>query len=226
MQRREPGTRTGVSLDGELLLEGKLDEGLLTLAAEADSQRVEQDERERGHDRHGGGEAASSRGQTRRCRGPRDLRYAGGSESAARGRRPSCENAQDERAAGVDREQESNLIRMTFVRVARGQVPRLRFWLDSLGSRRDELAESYRRQHTRRELFYLVEGRDDPILVIATESADLRAGAKEFLNSELAIDVEFKTLIQEVGVADLPIEQLFDSRDLLPLRGRSSSNES
>jgi len=118
------------------------------------------------------------------------------------------------------------LIRMTFVRVARGQVPRLRFWLDSLGSRRDELAESYRRQHTRRELFYLVEGRDDPILVIATESADLRAGAKEFLNSELAIDVEFKTLIQEVGVADLPIEQLFDSRDLLPLRGRSSSNES
>jgi hypothetical protein len=47
-----------VGEDGELLAEGKLDEGLLTLAAEAGPKRVEQGDREREQDHHGGGELA------------------------------------------------------------------------------------------------------------------------------------------------------------------------
>lgn len=110
----------------------------------------------------------------------------------------------------------SDLIHMTFVRVAEPQVPRLRSWLEALGARRDELAESYRRQHTRQEHFYLLGGKDARILVIASETADLRAGAVEFLNSELAIDVEFKKLIQDIGVIAPDVELVYDSRDLLP----------
>jgi hypothetical protein len=117
------------------------------------------------------------------------------------------------------------LIHVTFVRIARDQVPRLRAWLAGLVDRRNELAESYRRQHTRRELFHLVEGSDGPLLVITSESDDLRAGTEEFLNSELAIDVEFKTLIQEIGEGESGVEKVYDSRDLLPgERGPSSGD--
>ena len=111
------------------------------------------------------------------------------------------------------------MLRVTLVRIAEANVPRLRAWLDSLDARRDELAESYRRQHTRQELFYLIEGRDDPVLAIVSESADLEAGAKEFLNSELAIDVAFKSLIQDIGVGEPVAELVFDSRDVLPVPG-------
>jgi hypothetical protein len=75
IQGGEPGAPSGLGEDGELLAERKLDEGLLTLAAEAGSKRVEQGDREREQDHHGGGEAASCRGQTQRCRGSRALRY-------------------------------------------------------------------------------------------------------------------------------------------------------
>lgn len=111
------------------------------------------------------------------------------------------------------------MIRMTFVRVSRDAVPRLRAWLDGLAGRRQELAESYRRQHTQHECFYLLGGDDrdrDPLLVISSESWDLEAGATEFLGSELGIDVEFKTLVQEIGVIDPDVEVLFDSHELLP----------
>ncbi len=58
IQGREPGSPSGLGQDGELLAEGKLDEGLLTLAAEAGPQRVEKRDREGEQDHHGGGEPA------------------------------------------------------------------------------------------------------------------------------------------------------------------------
>jgi len=58
IQGREPGAPSGLGEDGELLAEGKLDEGLLTLAAEAGPKRVEQGDREREQDHQGGGEPA------------------------------------------------------------------------------------------------------------------------------------------------------------------------
>lgn len=124
-----------------------------------------------------------------------------------------------ERARGSERQSEReshDLIKMTFIRVSKEKVPRLRAWLDALATRRQELAESYRRQHTQHERFFLVDGEGTPLLVIASESWDLQAGATEFLGSGLGIDVEFKTLIQEIGVIDPDVELLFDSGDLLP----------
>ena len=58
VQGREPGSPSGLGEDGELLAEGKLEQGLLTLAAEAGSKRTEQGNREREDDRHGGGKPA------------------------------------------------------------------------------------------------------------------------------------------------------------------------
>ncbi|MBW2292554.1 MAG: hypothetical protein JRG94_09605 [Deltaproteobacteria bacterium] len=109
------------------------------------------------------------------------------------------------------------MLNVTFVQINETEVPRLRAWLDTLSSRTAELAESYRLQHTRQELFYLIEGREHPTLVIVSESADLQAGAKEFLSSELSIDVEFKTLIQDISIADPAVELVYDSTLLLPV---------
>ncbi len=117
------------------------------------------------------------------------------------------------------------MLRVTFVRVAEENVARLRAWLDLLTRRRTELEESYRRQQTRHELFYLVESGLDPVLAIVTESADLEAGAKEFLGSDLAIDVAFKELIQEIGVEEPVAELIFDSRDVVPAAAAPRSGE-
>jgi hypothetical protein len=117
------------------------------------------------------------------------------------------------------------LLNVTFVQINESEVPRLRAWLDTLSSRAAELAESYRLQHTRQELFYLIEGPEHPTLVIASESADLQAGAKEFLTSELSIDVEFKTLIQDIAVADPAVELVYDSTILLPVPASRSAIE-
>lgn len=117
------------------------------------------------------------------------------------------------------------MLNVTFVQITESEVPRLRAWLDTLSSRKAELAESYRLQHTRQEFFYLIEGREHPMLVIASESADLQSGAKEFLTSELAIDVEFKTLIQDIAVMDPAIELVYDSTILLPVQATRSSIE-
>ncbi len=109
------------------------------------------------------------------------------------------------------------MLHVTFVRLPEAGVASLRAWLGSLDSRTDELAESYRRQHTRQELFYLIEGKDSPILVIVSDSSDLAEGAREFLNSGFPLDTEFKRLIQEAGTVDPSVELLYDSRSLVPV---------
>jgi hypothetical protein len=111
------------------------------------------------------------------------------------------------------------VINLTFVRIAEADVPRVRAWLAGLEDRAAELAESYRCEHTRQELFYLIDGREDPILVIAAESGDPKAGAQTFLGSKLPIDAEFKAMIQEVGTVLSGAELLFDSNELLPVTG-------
>ncbi len=74
IQRRELGPPPSTGEDGELLAEGQLDDGLLTLAAEAGPQRVEQGDREGEQDHQGGGERAGFRGPTQRIRDSRALR--------------------------------------------------------------------------------------------------------------------------------------------------------
>ena len=109
------------------------------------------------------------------------------------------------------------MLRVTFVRITKAKAPRLRAWLQSLNSRVEELAESYHRQYTTQELFYLVEAKDDLVLMIVSESTNLRVGAETFMTSDLAIDIEFKAFIQDIGVINPPVELIFDSTDLLPL---------
>jgi len=116
------------------------------------------------------------------------------------------------------------MLNATFVRVRRSEVPRLRAWLRDLRARREELAESYRLQGTRHERFFLVDvpggpeearGADGPLLVLLSELEDTDRGGTAFLRSRAPLDVEFKTLIQEIARDELEPELLYDSSALL-----------
>jgi len=68
IQATGPGSRSGPGEDSKLLAEGKLDERLFALAAEAGPKRVEQGDREREQGRHDSGEPARARAHSPDCR--------------------------------------------------------------------------------------------------------------------------------------------------------------
>ncbi len=103
------------------------------------------------------------------------------------------------------------MLHATFARVDEEDLPRLRVWLDSLSSRRAELSRSYREEGTRHELFFLVRGDSSPILVLISELEDLEAARASFFQSNLPLDVEFKSLVQEISHGEAPVELLYDS---------------
>jgi 2-phosphoglycerate kinase len=103
---------------------------------------------------------------------------------------------------------------MLYTRIAHlenDDVERLRSWLASLSARVDELRQSYRDEGTRHELFFLIRTRRRPILVLISEVEDVEQATRSFLASQLPIDVEFKSLIQESSLAEAEVELLYDS---------------
>ena len=107
------------------------------------------------------------------------------------------------------------MLQTTIARVNEEDVPRLRSWLAALSSRRDELRASYAQAGTRHEIFHLIRTRRGPILVISSEVDDAARAAEAFLHSSLPIDVEFKSLFQQISPEEPEIELLYDSTDYL-----------
>lgn len=103
------------------------------------------------------------------------------------------------------------MLHTTIARVDEEDLPRLRSWLASLSSRRGEIRESYRQEGTRHELFFLVRTRRMPILILISELDDVERATRTFLHSELPIDVEFKTLFQQISPEEAEVELLYDS---------------
>lgn len=103
------------------------------------------------------------------------------------------------------------MLNATFARVDEEDLPRLRAWLASLAERREELRESYRRQGTRHELFFLIRTAREPLLVLISELEDVERGTASFLRSDMPLDLEFKTLVQEISEFEEGVELLYDS---------------
>jgi hypothetical protein len=103
------------------------------------------------------------------------------------------------------------MLQATIGQIGEDDVSELRRWLAILGSRRDELRESYDKHGTRHELFLLIHTHPRPILVIVAEVADDEQATDSFLRSNLPIDVEFKTLVQEISPEAAEVELLYDS---------------
>jgi hypothetical protein len=105
------------------------------------------------------------------------------------------------------------MLQTTFARVRDEDVPRLRAWLASLPTRRDEIHDSYRQQGTRHELFFLVPTRRGSVLVLVSEVDDADRASRSFLVSQLPVDLEFKALFQEISPEEAEVELLYDSSD-------------
>jgi len=103
------------------------------------------------------------------------------------------------------------VLQATIAHIDEGDVSKLRSWLVSLADRRSELRESYRRHGTRHELFLLIRTRPQPILLLLAEVENDEEAASSFLRSNLPIDVEFKTLVQEISPEEAEVELLYDS---------------
>ncbi|HEM46118.1 MAG TPA: hypothetical protein ENO23_03640 [Alphaproteobacteria bacterium] len=114
------------------------------------------------------------------------------------------------------------MLQATVARIDDDDVPRLRDWLAALAARREELEESYRTHGTRHELFLLVRTPPRPLLVVIAEVDDDQAAVESFLRSELPIDVEFKSLVQDMSPTFAEVELLYDSSTLV---GDSASVE-
>ena len=107
------------------------------------------------------------------------------------------------------------MLNATVAVVAPEDLPRLRAWLAGLESRREELAESYRLEGTRHELFFVIRADPDPILVLISEVDDLEHAVVSFLRSNLPLDLEFKELVQDIAQHEEGVELLFDSSRIL-----------
>jgi hypothetical protein len=107
------------------------------------------------------------------------------------------------------------MLNATFARVREEDLPRLRAWLAELPARREELAESYRREGTRHEVFFAIRTRPDPIVVLITEVQDLHHAVVSFLGSHQPLDLEFKSLVQDIATHESDVELLFDSASVL-----------
>ncbi len=103
------------------------------------------------------------------------------------------------------------MLQATIGRIDHDDVSELRDWLASLSARRAELQESYRTHGTRHELFLLIRTRQRPILVVVAEVEDDEQAKESFLRSNLPIDVEFKTLVQQISPEEAEVELLYDS---------------
>lgn len=107
------------------------------------------------------------------------------------------------------------MLQATVARIDDDDVPRLRDWLAALAARREELEESYRTHGTRHELFLLIRTLPRPLLVVIAEVDDGQAAVESFLRSELPIDVEFKSLVQDMSPTFAEVELLYDSSTLV-----------
>jgi hypothetical protein len=104
----------------------------------------------------------------------------------------------------------NRVVRVRLFRVRPEKVDRLRSWMNELSQRADEVRETFRQETVRHELAYLIEGREDPILVYVIEAEDLDRAALAVEERPLPIDLEHRRVMAEVLADPVAAEPLFD----------------
>jgi hypothetical protein len=102
------------------------------------------------------------------------------------------------------------MLRVAIARVRPDKEQRLRAWLAELGSRAEEVRETFREETVRAEQAYILAGRDGPLLVYVMEAADFDRGSKAFASSAHPIDAEHKAVMRECLAGSLRLEPLYD----------------
>jgi len=81
--------------------------------------------------------------------------------------------------------------------VREGSAPKLRAWIAGLGEREGEVLEALEAEGIHDEAVFLSSEPSGEYLYLYSRAADLAAAGAAFQQSTLAVDVEFKQLMQE-----------------------------
>jgi hypothetical protein len=102
------------------------------------------------------------------------------------------------------------MIAVSFRRVKSDQVERLRSWMCEVNERAAEVRETFVQETVERELAYLIEGRDGPILVYVIEARDLATMQRTVRENPFPIDVEHREIMSTVVEGAAEVETLLD----------------
>ena len=102
------------------------------------------------------------------------------------------------------------MIKAAFVKVREDKVDRLRAWSEELQVRAEEVRDAFAEQSTNKERAYLVHGLEAPILVLVYDFDDAARAHEAFRDSTLAIDQDYKQVMDEVMDDALDAEVLYE----------------
>jgi hypothetical protein len=102
------------------------------------------------------------------------------------------------------------MLRVWISRIRPEKESRVRAWLKELGSRADEVRETFRDETVRAEQAYIIPGESGPLLIYVIEAEDPEQGAKAYAASRHKIDAEHKAVMRECLAEPLQLEPLYD----------------
>lgn len=102
------------------------------------------------------------------------------------------------------------MLRVWISRIRPDKEARVRAWLVELGSRADEVRETFLDETVRAEKAYIIAGESGPLLVYVIEAEDLEQGSRAFANSRHKIDMEHKEIMRECLAEPMQLEPLYD----------------
>ena len=102
------------------------------------------------------------------------------------------------------------MLKINVRRIVPGKEQKLRDWLRSLGTRRDEVRETFRAEKVRAERAFIIPSREGPLCVYAIECEDYAYAEQMFAQSTLAIDHEHAATMSECLGEAVEWEQLYD----------------
>jgi hypothetical protein len=102
------------------------------------------------------------------------------------------------------------MLQVAISRVRPEKETRLRAWLAELGSRVDEVRETFRDETVHAEQAYVVPGSEGPLLIYVIEAEDLERGAKAYASSQHRIDAEHRAVMRECLLESPKVMPLYD----------------
>jgi hypothetical protein len=102
------------------------------------------------------------------------------------------------------------MLAVSFRRVRPDQVDTLRAWMAEVNRRADEVRQTFVQETVEREMAFLLDGRDGPIVVYVIEARDLDTMQRTVRENPFPIDLEHRDVMMRVIEGPASVETLMD----------------
>ena len=102
------------------------------------------------------------------------------------------------------------MIKLAVKYVKKEEEQTLRHWLSELNRRRDEVLETFSQEGTRQEQAYLADIAERTVLIYVMDMQDPEHAAKAFKESNLAIDLEHRRIMERALDKRVKLEPLYE----------------